>query len=77
MNELQQALGKLIAVAGETKHWDGDLRKRLLEEIGDLLAALDFFEIVNLTPTEALQISDRKARKLALFHQWHKDPTKP
>src|ERR1700722_949537 len=47
MGELQQVLGKLIAVAGDTKHWDGDLRKKLIEEIGELSAALDFFKTQN------------------------------
>jgi hypothetical protein len=43
IGELMQVLGKLIAVAGDTKHWDGDLRPRLVEEMGDLTAALMFF----------------------------------
>ncbi len=77
MGELQQVLGKLIAVAGDTQHWDGDLRKRLIEEIGDLSAALDFFETENFTPQEALQISERIANKKQLFHQWHANPSKP
>ena len=50
MGELQQVLGKLIAVAGETKHWDGDLRPKLIEEIGDLRAAL---QAENFTPDES------------------------
>jgi len=77
MGELQQVLGKLIAVAGETKHWDGDLRKRLVEELGDLSAALIFFQSENMTPDELLEIVERAEKKLTLFRQWHKEPTKP
>jgi hypothetical protein len=77
MGELQQVLGKLIAVAGATKHWDGDLRKKLVEEIGDLSAALAFFKTENCTLDEVRQIGMQAEKKLALFRQWHKDPTKP
>jgi hypothetical protein len=77
MGELQQVLGKLIAVAGDTKHWDGDLRKRLIEEIGDLSAALDFFKTQNCTIEELLQIAKRANTKLNLFWKWHTNPTRP
>jgi NTP pyrophosphatase (non-canonical NTP hydrolase) len=76
MGELGQVLGKLIAVAGDTKHWDGDLRKRLVEEIGDVVAALLFFQH-NLTATEGQQIAERAEKKLALFREWHSNPTGP
>jgi hypothetical protein len=77
MGELQQVLGKLIAVAGDTKHWDGDLRKRLVEEIGDLSAALVFFKTENLTLDEVKQVAERAEKKVALFRQWHANPTRP
>jgi hypothetical protein len=78
MGELQQVLGKLIALAGDTKYWDGvDLRKRLIEEIGDLTAALLFFRQKNFTTEEARQVSDRIDKKLTLFREWDKNPTKP
>jgi hypothetical protein len=77
MGELQQVLGKLIAIAGDTKHWDGDLRRKLVEELGDLSAALIFFKSENMTHDELLEIAERAEKKLALFRQWHKDPTKP
>jgi hypothetical protein len=77
MGELQQVLGKLIAVAGDTKHWDGDLRKRLIEEIGDLSAALVFFQRENLTKNETLRVVQRCELKLDLFKKWHKNPEKP
>jgi hypothetical protein len=77
MGELQQVLGKLIAVHGNPRHWDSNLRVRLVEEIGDLCAALVFFKTENLTLTETTQISERVEKKLALFRQWHTNPTKP
>ena len=77
MGELQQVLGKLIAVAGETKHWDGDLRPRLIEEIGDLRAALVFFQAENFTPDESQQVVERTEKKIALFRKWHRTQNKP
>jgi hypothetical protein len=78
MGELQQVLGKLIATGGDIKHWDGfDLRTRLIEEIGDLYAALSFFMRHNLTPEDRLKIAERAQQKAALFEQWHKDQGAP
>lgn len=72
MGELGQVLGKLIATAGETDHWDGsDLRARLLEEIGDVKAALCFFEQVNLTHDERRAIETRSEDKTTTFWKWH------
>ena len=76
MGELQQVLGKLIATGGDTKHWDGDLRKRLIEEIGDVTAALVFFQ-KNLTLDEVGQVIERAEKKFDLFNEWHANPTKP
>jgi hypothetical protein len=77
MGELQQMLGKLIAVAGSTEHWDGDLRPRLLEEIADVSAALGFFVEQNLAGAEEDAMADRITEKLMLFRKWHKEHTKP
>jgi hypothetical protein len=71
MGELQQVLGKLIAVAGSTEHWDGDLRPRLIEEIGDVAGAIAFFVEKNLTETEECAVGDRAEQKMALFQKWH------
>ena len=75
--ELIQVLGKLMATGGDTKHWSGDLRQMLIEELGDLCAAIVFFKTENLTLVETQQIAERVEKKLALFRQWHKDPQKP
>lgn len=70
--ELVQVLGKLIATGGDTAHWDGsDLGDRLVEEIGDVLAAANFFAWVNRLPQD--QISVREHRKRHLFMFWQQE----
>lgn len=72
--EVGQVCGKLIATYGEIQHWDGScLRDRLEEEMGDVLAAIDFVLAVN--PLEGLRrevVEARRAQKLALFWKWHR-----
>ncbi|GAA1956552.1 hypothetical protein [Amycolatopsis minnesotensis] len=68
--ELLQVLGKLIGADGATAHWDGsDLRARLVAEIADVRAALDFFIEANDLPDG--EISERAACKLATYERWH------
>jgi NTP pyrophosphatase (non-canonical NTP hydrolase) len=69
--ELIQVLGKLMGSAGDPKHWSGDLRKMLVEEIGDVYAALEFFIHHNLTDAESIAISQRLREKNAVFENWH------
>lgn len=77
MGELQQLLGKLIQTGGSTKHWDGDLREKLIEELGDTAAAIGFFVDKNFTLLEQGKIETRAAQKRELFEHWHADPKKP
>lgn len=77
MGELQQVIGKLIAIHGQTNHWSGDLRKRMIEEAADVLAALRFFTSENLTSRELLQISKRADEKETLFFKWHSEGDPP
>ena len=74
MGELTQVLGKLVGSHGEIAHFDGsDLQVRLVEEIADVLAALDFFREQNLGEHgPASSLESRRARKLELFRAWHK-----
>lgn len=78
MGELQQVLGKLLGTGGTIEHWDGtNLRERLVEELGDLNAAIAFFVETNMTYAEAQRIEKRMAKKIARFEAWHtggKDP---
>lgn len=71
--ELQQILGKLIASHGDPAHWSGDLRAKLVEEIGDVRAALEFFIETNMLADEALAIGERENQKFVLFHKWHSE----
>ena len=77
MGELQQVLGKLIATAGDTKHWDGDLKARLIEELGDVHAALTFFQTSNIGVDDHHAVIDRAAKKFKLFKEWHEKPEAP
>lgn len=74
MGELQQVLGKFIALAGDFEHWDGsDLRLRLHDEMADVKAALWFVEWVNGLDTE--RIDQRCGQKKSLFMRWHHEQT--
>jgi NTP pyrophosphatase (non-canonical NTP hydrolase) len=78
VGELGQVLGKLIATHGAAEHWDGtNLRQRLIEEMGDVLAAVDFVGQMNLTPQERILMSYRAETKRRLFFEWQdaQEPT--
>jgi len=77
MGELQQVLGKLIAIGGATDHWSGDLRKMLVEELGDAMAAIRFFVAQNLTAEEGTFVAIRSDNKLIRFTEWQLDPKPP
>ena len=67
--ELVQVLAKVVGVSGRETYYDGtDLRARLVEECGDLTAAIAFFTSANgLGPA----VEERAAAKLAIFRTWH------
>lgn len=69
--EVVQVAGKLIGSEGRTDHWSGDLDQMLHEELGDLLAAIEFF--VHHNGLNKDLISDRSDRKRATFDQWHRE----
>lgn len=69
--EVLQVVGKIIATGGRLEHWDGtDLRTRLVEELGDLAAAIVFVAEANDLLDE---IEVRKVSKLATFRRWHRE----
>lgn len=71
--EVLQVCGKLMAAHGKRRHWDGtDLANRLVEELGDLHAALEFV-LGFLTPTQLHRVTKRSAAKLRLFQRWHRE----
>lgn len=71
--EVLQVAGKIIATGGRTDHWSGrDLGNDLIEELGDLSAAIWFvLEHCTELPLGPLRVADRKAAKIALFEEWH------
>lgn len=71
MGEVQQVLGKLLGTNGEAEHWDGtNLYERLEDELGDLLAAIEFFTNANpVLDYRAIEV--RATAKCALFYRWH------
>lgn len=69
--EVTQICGKLIATRGKEEYWDGsNLRSRLIEELGDLQAAIVFVTLNSGLDTEA--IMTRAEAKLKLFNEWHR-----
>lgn len=74
--EVVQAAMKLIAMGGHENynHWDGTrLRDRLIEEMGDVRAAMIFVCEQNGIDKEAIHA--RADIKLALFRLWHRNQT--
>jgi hypothetical protein len=47
-----EVAGKLMGSGGDTAHWTGDLRSRLLDELADASSAIHFFAQANLTAEE-------------------------
>lgn len=71
MGELHQILGKLLGSRGDTNHWSGDLREKLIEEIADVRAAIYFLMQYNFTSEEKLTIYARTNKKVNKFVEWH------
>jgi NTP pyrophosphatase (non-canonical NTP hydrolase) len=70
--EVVQVGGKLLGSRGEVEHWDGsNLRGRLEDEIGDVLAACSF--VVQNNGLNEERISGRHHEKLKLFCLWHQE----
>jgi len=71
--EVSQVAGKIIGNDGALQHWDGsNLRRRMRQELADLLAAIDFFMVTNGLAYD-VQIQSRRKRKLKRFIKWNKE----
>ena len=71
--ELIQVIGK-IAAYPDSPHPDGsDLRQRLMEEMADVAAAIEFVQITNWEAFNPTAFTDRRRLKLGRFLRWHKD----
>jgi NTP pyrophosphatase (non-canonical NTP hydrolase) len=69
--EVVQIVGKLMMVKGWAKHWSGNLRMKLIEEMGDVLAAIKFVKLYCLTPEERAALVRRENEKFEKFCRWH------
>lgn len=70
--EVTQVIGKLMGSRGEENHWDGtNLRDRLLSEMSDLQAAIDFVLLENNLSQALFQ--EMRYAKIQRFFQWHKE----
>lgn len=68
--ELLQVAGKLMGSRGEIAHWDGsNLNDRLVEEIGDVSAAIQY--LIETNKLHWPSIFDRTSKKIALYNKWH------
>lgn len=70
MGELNQVIGKLMGTHGEFNHWSGDLEPMLYDEMGDVLAAIQF--VTSHCLLDADRIAKRAAKKLDIFEKWHR-----
>lgn len=67
--EVIQVTQKIMAAGGGVQHWYGtNLRRRLEEEIADVLAAAEFLTSENRLDRQA--IADRYAEKIFRFNRW-------
>lgn len=70
--EVLQVVGKLMGSGGEIMHWDGsNLNDKLIEEIGDVLAACEF--VISANKLDFNLINERRKYKLDLFFEWHNE----
>lgn len=71
--EVLQIVGKLMGTGGEVGHWDGGrpLDARLVDEMADLAAAVEF--VVEVNGLDRQYLAGRRAHKLNQFRQWHEE----
>lgn len=75
LGELAQVTAKKLAYFHVDGHPDGagSLKDRLEKEMGDVSAAMTFVQ--QQFDLDRLAIERRANAKLALFRQWHEDPS--
>jgi NTP pyrophosphatase (non-canonical NTP hydrolase) len=70
--EVLQVAGKLIATGGAPGHWDGtNLKERMEDELGDLMAAMTFYADKNGLEWNAIE--DQYVTKFRQFNEWHEN----
>jgi hypothetical protein len=74
-SELNVNLAKLMANNGNTNYWgDVDLIAAIEEELGDALAAIEYFVEANQHRISDDAVDDRRIMKKNRFRQWAADP---
>lgn len=69
MSELNVELAKLMMTKGDFNYWGGrDLRQGIIDEIGDVLAAIKFFTVTSKLDLDAMFA--RSDAKYQLFKAW-------
>ena len=69
--EALEVAGKLVSNGGHRTHYDGrDLRQKLIEELADLAAAIDYLAAANHLGPE---LDQRRRLKLQQFWAWHRE----
>ena len=69
LGELQQVLGKIMAYPN-LDHPVDNLKVNLMDELGDVQAAINYFSLNNLTLEEAIKVVKRSEEKLDKFKIW-------
>lgn len=78
LGKLTQVGNKIIGADGAVYHWDGsNLNRRLMEEMADTLAAIEYFIESNPHHVDLKFIERRKKNKLKKFRNWRAKPPKP
>jgi hypothetical protein len=68
--EVLQLCGKIGAFPDEAHPSGEDIRAKMVEELGDLRAAIDYFMVENFSHTERGHIYDRRYHKFHKFADW-------
>lgn len=69
LGNLQQILGKKLAMWDQDEHWDGtNLKIRMEEEIGDVYASLAF--VSGMLSLDSVVIAERMHMKCQRFMEW-------
>lgn len=70
--EVQQVCGKIIGCHGAEQHWDGsNTRERLCDELGDMIAAIEF--VITVNDLDQTRIEAQADMKYERFMQWMRE----
>lgn len=72
--ELQQVIGKIAAFPYDSDHPDGsNLQNRMMDEMGDVLAAIEYVQRENSKRLDWKRIKSRAKKKLERFQRWDRE----